>query len=186
MSETTTPQRRHTDEIELDISIILHKNFGWDGIHHTIANTDAAKRLVEDYRALSRASAPVSQKVRDALESITEECSIGNRPSSELLSRCREALTLLAPDTRTEYDKAVEALAPHLNPAFGWATCDSYGAIHLFVDEPSISLGGMGSEAWRNKDGGVGFLVTDIMRREHSHWRASLRQIKSGKVVPHV
>ncbi len=127
---------------------------------------------------------PLLQQAREALDFLLED---GHSPETYVaaIERCREALSALdAYEALSEYDKAVEALAPHIDPEFKWATCDQYGAVHLFVGEPKIGYGDMGTDAWRSDKGGLGFLVTDIMRQKHTDWRTSLREIRAGRVVP--
>ncbi len=96
-----------------------------------------------------------------------------------------EALTLLAPDTRTEYDKAVEALAPYLPLWVGWVAIHDQAHVQglvLFDKKPELSkMGPWWNAAKRAEASEVSPLCLPL-----TDWKTSLRKIENGKVVPHV
>ncbi len=205
MSETTTPTPRLSKDEDQAIGH-LHgiAEFAYENGFHELGYDpiDFIKNAL-----LSRASTPVNQKVRGALEAIRgESChnyssGVGacyknehendcDNGAGRVCDSCRaaEALTLLAPDTRTEYDKAVEALAPYLPD--GWVCQDPNGSTERHPLPPYIKNDGMwlcsAHEDLGESNCGA-FELTDTMTIPRCEdWRTSLRQIKSGKVVPHV
>ncbi len=96
----------------------------------------------------------------------------------------RAALTLLAPDTRTEYDKAVDALAPYLPDGWVAQSRGKSPVLILFKEKPTIKDFN-GDSWWTGKCKDV-FPDSALVLPTCPDWRTSLRQIKSGKVVPHV
>ncbi len=194
MSETTTPT---PDTI--NFALFLADKAEKDG-----EQGDSNRALVH-LAAAYRASTPVSQKAREALEFYANEsrynydktaCPLSSNPGyakggEDILAdnggRATEALTLLAPDTRTEYDKAVEALAPYLPD--GWYCL---GAMDLFCrskfkpvwrDEYPLQ-----TDAWFVESGYMDGNGTETIKMPPcpEGRKFSIRHVVSGKVVPHV
>ncbi len=92
-----------------------------------------------------------------------------------------EALTILAPDTRTEYDRAIDDLAKYLPD--GWV-CQGFRGVTYFSETRPICeddvVGVEHNGRWRRMD------EAEITVPIFEDWKKSIRRIKSGKVVPHV
>ncbi len=188
MSETTTPTPR-TDAI---VKKSTGRNF------HVI---DKAVELAELCRTLelelSRASAPINQKLREALEFYADErrynganqrsfegdkhLSPEHAPYMTDVTRDRgklatEALTLLAPDTRTEWQPI--ATAPLVGLVDIWIEHSDGGGVrwaNCYYDRIC--------DEWRTT-GSSGHLVS-VRARAVKFWMP-LPAAPSGKVVPHV
>ncbi len=191
MSETTTPK---TDaHIATTPEILKVEGMAFTALGKWIAGILETSRALET--ELSRASAPVSQRVREALElaltiaeSVVETTNadwrkgdIESKNAEDDVRIIREALTLLAPDTRTEYDKAVEALAPYLPD--GFIAQDPNGETSWFENKPSHN-----TYYWLDEEGSTEDpqeLTGLRIPKAVDAWE-SVRPIKSGKVVHHV
>ncbi len=124
---------------------------------------------------------PLLQQAREALKRAQI-----NLPSFQYPTTSREIAAALASldayEAMSEYDKAVEALAPYLPD--GWVVQVKSGASCHFLNRPTCKPyydGGMGT--WIC---GGGVSPTDIRLRIPvcEDWETSSREIRAGRVVP--
>ncbi len=204
MSETTTPTPKKQLTVLVDKQGVQFGPNLWVS-HEKIIGDSGSKIFEKNYLEWlnGEASAPVSQKVRELLQDIINPMGRIQRKAKEsgmdvssfapqvansteyLKDLAREALTLLAPDTRTEYDKAVEALAPYLPD--GWVVQSRVdGALMHFKSKPEIKT--HNGDSWWTGKCVIVFEPKQCLLTipAYEDWTKSLRHVVSGKVVPHV
>ncbi len=133
---------------------------------------------------------PLLQQAREAMakaQRVLADRQAGGRmlttrtEAGEIYEVCqRVANALDAYDAMSDYDKAVEALAPYLPD--GFVAQDADGQIVWYADEPERGWEGNDSMWFTQTQGGETkyFVAVDPIE----NWRASLHEIRAGRVVP--
>ncbi len=121
---------------------------------------------------------PLLQQAREALQALID--SHAKEANFHEILAARKALTSLdAYEAMSEYDKAVEALAPYLPD--GWYAQDEDGSLRTYSDKPRMINGGWLDRAFGGTDAiGTAHLSVPTC----PDWRTSLREIRAGRVVP--